>query len=86
MRKLILASAALALGLVAACNGDPDARGGGQPYAAARAVLAQAPAGPASPRLQVAEPFEALTETAFSAAPPGPVDELETSFSDWPVP
>ncbi|MEA3003485.1 MAG: hypothetical protein QOH81_2273 [Sphingomonadales bacterium] len=86
MRKLAITSAALALFLVAACNGDPDAKWDGPPHAAARAALARAPATPASPPLQAAEPFEALTGTAFSAAPPGPVDELATSFSDWPVP
>jgi hypothetical protein len=72
MRKSLIASTALALCLVAACNRGPNASGSGPPDAALPSVQAAASAAtpPASRQLQAAEPFEALTETAFSATLP----------------
>lgn len=70
MRKFLVTSTALALCLVAACNRNPNAAGSGPPTSAVPATQAPAPTPPASRQLQAAEPFEALTETAFSATPP----------------
>lgn len=72
MRKSLIASTALALCLVAACDRSPNTSASGAPDTAAPAARAQAPAPTslASSQLQAAEPFEALTETAFSATPP----------------
>jgi hypothetical protein len=74
MRTILMTSAALALCLAAACNRNPNPSGSAPPNAAVpaaqSAVLAPATTPPASRQLQAAEPFEALTETAFSATPP----------------
>ncbi|MDB5698829.1 MAG: hypothetical protein JWN69_1633 [Alphaproteobacteria bacterium] len=76
MRKVLIPSTALALCLAVACNRSPNASGSGPPNAAVPTAQApaQAPGSaatpPASRQLQAAEPFEALTETAFSATPP----------------
>jgi hypothetical protein len=67
MRNFLMISTALALCLTAACNRKPNATQSGASNTAAPA--AQTPTPPPSPQLAAAEPFEALTETAFSAKP-----------------
>lgn len=72
MRTILIPSTALVLCLAAACNRNPNASGSASANAAVPAAQAptSAPPPPASRQLQAAEPFEALTETAFSATPP----------------
>ena len=70
MRTILVTSTGLALCL-AACNRSPQTSGDGplSPTVPVSHAATSAAAPAASRQLQAAEPFEALTETAFSATP-----------------